>query len=123
MLNEVINVVVMNVNNKLPVFVSQLFDEYEKIQTKLEPKEIAISLIVYCNDVEKFLSILRLLKTEPEKIILTTFECAIKALRLNSRGLEGHSEEIFNTTLFTHNFMLNEDLITKSVQIFKFLTT
>ena len=37
-LNEIINMVVLNVNNKLPAFVSQLFDEYEKTQTKLEPK-------------------------------------------------------------------------------------
>ena len=88
----------------------------------MEPKDIAISLIVYCNEVDKFLEIIRGLKAEPEKILPVTFECAIKALRLNSRGLESHSEEIFNVTLFTHNFMLNEDLISRSVQIFKFLS-
>jgi hypothetical protein len=54
--------VVINVNNKLPVFVSQLFDEYEKTQTKLEATDIAVSLIVYCNDVDKFLEIIRGLK-------------------------------------------------------------
>ena len=91
-MNEVINMVVINVNNKLPAFVSQLFDEFEKTQTKLEPKDTAISLIVYCNDIDKFLSIIRGLKADPEKIIPMTFDCAIKALRLNSRGLESHSE-------------------------------
>ena len=79
-------------------------------------------MIVYCNDVDKFLQIIRDLKAEPEKIILTTFECVLKALRLNLKALEGHSEEIFNTTLFLHNFILNEDQITKAVQIFKHLT-
>lgn len=47
--------VVLNVNNKLPPFVSELFDEYEKTQTKLDANDIAISLIVYCNNVDKFL--------------------------------------------------------------------
>lgn len=47
----------------------------------------------------------------------------MKALRLNLKALEGHSEEIFNTTLFLHNFILNEDQITKSVQIFKHLSS
>jgi hypothetical protein len=47
--------VVLNVNNKLPAFISQLFDEYEKTKTKLDSKEIALSLIVYCNNVDKFL--------------------------------------------------------------------
>lgn len=37
-MNEVINMVVLNVNNKLPVFVSELFDEYQKSQPKLEAK-------------------------------------------------------------------------------------
>lgn len=63
-MKEVINIVVLNVNNKLPPFVSQLFDEYEKTKTKLEPEDIAISLIVYCNDVEKFLEIIRGLKAD-----------------------------------------------------------
>ncbi len=60
-----INLVVFNVNNKLPAFLSQLFDEYKNTQTRLEPDDIAISLIVYCNDVDKFLEIIRELKAEP----------------------------------------------------------
>ena len=51
LLKEVINMVVINVNNKLPAFVSELYDEYEKTQNKIEPEDIAISLIVYCNNV------------------------------------------------------------------------
>jgi hypothetical protein len=76
-------------------------------------------LIVYCNNVEKFLEIIRALKNEPEKIIPMTYECAIKAVRLNSRALEPNAEEIFNVALFTHNFMLNEDQIQRTVQILK----
>ena len=65
--------IVLNVNNKLPAFISNLFDEYEKAQIKLDSKEIAISLIVYCNNVDKFLEIIRLLKANKDNITPTTF--------------------------------------------------
>ena len=91
-MKEVINMVVINVNNKLPAFVSELYDEYEKTQTKIEPEDIAISLIVYCNNVEKFLEIIKDLRANKQNIALITFECAIKALRLNIKPLEGHAE-------------------------------
>jgi len=59
---DIIDTVVVNIQNHLPSFLEEFFNEYQKTQIRLSPKEKAVSLIVYCNQVEKFLEILRELK-------------------------------------------------------------
>lgn len=48
-----------------------------------------------------------------------TYTCWLKAGFLNLRGLGVYAEEIFNVSLFTHNFLLEEDEVLKTVQLFK----
>ncbi len=70
-------------DNYVPSFMNEYFDEYLKLKNSLNEKELGLAFICYSLKKEKFVQLINKLDGEPEKGTTYMYDCLMKAILAN----------------------------------------
>lgn len=116
---ELIEVVVSNLGLKVPTYLSDMFDDFKKLRTTLNEKELGYAFVCYCLKREKIEELLTQLDNESEKGTSFMYDCLLQALLSNFNALEDLSEKMLDTTVLKNRITLETNQIMKSLTVFK----
>lgn len=116
---ELLEVIVKSLDTIVPVYLSELFDDYRKMKPAFNEKELGYAFVCYALKRDKIEELLVRLDNEPEKGTSFMYDCLLQTLLSNFEALEDLSEKMLDVTILKNRVVLTHEQIMKSLIVFK----
>ena len=114
-----LEVVVNNLNNRIPTFLLPLYVDYLKLRPEPNEKELGYGFVCCCTDKKKFETLLTYLEKHAELGTDFMYDCLMQSVLSNQHELEEYLERMLDASVFLNRIVLTHERIKKLLYIFK----
>jgi hypothetical protein len=116
---ELIEVIVRSLENTVPAYLADLFDEYRRLKPAFNEKELGYAFVCNALKRDKVEELLLRLDNEPEKGTSFMYDCLLQTLLSNFDVLEDLSEKMLDASILKNRVVLTNPQIMRSLTVFK----